>query len=80
MKIIALAFAATAMLATSALAQDINVRVGTPGVRVHTPGVHVTTERRRDRYVSRRDEGCKTVTVREKRGDVTIVKKRSTCD
>lgn len=83
MKIIALAFAAAAMLATPAFAQDINVRVGTPDVRVGVPGVRVTTDRdrHRDRVVVRRqDERCKTVTVRERRGDVTIVKKRSTSD
>jgi hypothetical protein len=81
-----LAIAAAAVLAAGVptapgFAQGVNVEVPGVGVRIGDPD-------RRDRYRERRreritvgSERCKTVTVRERRPNGTVVvRKKSTCD
>jgi hypothetical protein len=84
-----LAVAAATVLAAAipsapSFAQGVSVEVPGVGVRVGDPDRRrdreVIRERRRDR-VTVGGEGCRTVTVKERRPNgTTVIRKKSTCD
>jgi hypothetical protein len=84
-----LAIAAATVLAaatpsTPGFAQGVSVDVPGAGVRIGDPDRRrdreVYRERRRDR-ITVGGEGCRTVTVKERRPNgTTVIRKKSTCD
>jgi hypothetical protein len=94
MKKLALAFAALACLSAPALAGSAAPTADKPIVLAQSativtrdsgPSVTIRTgdrdrwERRRHRHYMARDRGCRTVTIRERRGDRVIVKRIERC-
>jgi hypothetical protein len=94
MKTLALAFAAVVCVSAPALAGSATTQVDKPIVlaqsmtvisRDRGPSVTIRTgdrdrwERRRHRHYMARDRGCRTVTIRERRGDQVIIKKIRRC-
>jgi hypothetical protein len=75
---------AAAIPSTPGFAQGVSVDVPGVGVRVGDPDRRrdreVYRERRRDR-ITVGGEGCRTVTVKERRPNgTTVIRKKSTCD
>lgn len=93
MRKLALAFAALACLSAPALAEPagssdkpiVLAQSTTIVTRDRGPSMTIRTgdrdrfERRRHREWMARDRGCRTVTIRERRGDRVIIKKMRRC-
>jgi hypothetical protein len=94
MRKLALAAAALACLSAPALAGSVSAHADRPIVLAQSativtrdsgPSVHIRTgdrdrfERRRERHFMARDRDCRTVTIRERRGDRVVIKKIRRC-